>query len=444
MNDLDCEGLTGKVIVPGDPGYERARQDYNRAISQYPAMIVYGTDSRDIASAICRAEKDGLELRVRSGGHDYEGYSNGTGKLVIDTSLLKHVQINLQDATVKVQAGTRLLSLYEQLYEYGYAFPGGTCPTVAISGLILGGGIGLSTRYLGLTADSLLEATMINYAGEQLVASQQCNSDLFWALRGAGGGNFGVVTDYTFRLEKVDQITVIQLRWDNNKAARDRFLPLWQEWLPGLDCRMSAFGGIYPDGAWLNGFFYGTTEVARQRLRPFLAIPGLNLDITMYVPFIDAIKIIGAIYPKSETFQAAGRFVQKTLPKGQLDTLIQLIEQAPSQRDSSIRVYSLGGAVREVKPEETAFAYRQADYIMALMSAWKREDEARAHRRWIMQGFCFIEAITRGSYINFPYNRTQGYLQAYFGKNLPRLQEIKAAYDPYNVFRFPQSLQPPL
>ncbi|WP_446651655.1 FAD-binding oxidoreductase, partial [Anaerospora hongkongensis] len=149
---MNCKELSGAVVVPGDPEYEQARQDYNIAIEQYPAIIVYCFDEYDVANAICWSREKGFKLRIRSGGHNYEGYSNGTCKMVIDTSPMNQICVNTSDETVRVQAGTRLLPLYECLAKYGFGFPGGTCPTVAISGLVLGGGIGLSTRYLGLTA----------------------------------------------------------------------------------------------------------------------------------------------------------------------------------------------------------------------------------------------------------------------------------------------------
>lgn len=433
--------LTGKIVVPADPEYEQARQDYNRAIQQYPAMIVYCYHTDDVRNAILWSRKHKIGLRVRSGGHDYEGYSNGTCKLIIDTSPMNKVTVNMSEDTVTVQAGTRLLALYEYVSNYGYTFPGGTCPTVAISGLVLGGGIGLSTRYLGLTADSLLEATMIDYAGRQLTVNDNCNTELFWALRGAGGGNFGVVTDYKFHLSKADQITLIQLRWDDNRAARNRFLQIWQEWLPNLDRRMSSFSGVYPMGAWVNAFFYGTVEEARQILQLLLTIPGLTLENINYVPLLDAVKTIGAMYPPDELFQAAGRFVQRPFSHKELERLIEFLDNAPSSRDSSIRVYSLGGAVRDIQTEKTAFPYRQADYIMTIVSSWEVPGEACLHRKWVRGGFRYIRSITQGSYINFPYRKTPKYQLAYFGTNLRRLQKVKRTYDPYNLFSFPQGIR---
>jgi len=443
VKNLNCKELSGAVVVPGDPGYEQARQDYNIAIEQYPAIIVYCFDEYDVANAICWSREKGFKLRIRSGGHNYAGYSNGTCKMVIDTSPMNQICVNTSDETVRVQAGTRLLPLYECLAKYGFGFPGGTCPTVAISGLVLGGGIGLSTRYLGLTADNLLAATMIDYQGRRLTVSEDCNSELFWALRGAGGGNFGVVTDYQFKVKRVDKITLIQLRWDDNQAARYRFLQVWQNWLPGLDYRVSMFGGIFQSGAWVNAFFYGSLEEARHLFQPLLEIPGITVENFQYIPFINAVKKIGAIYPKQEAFQAAGRFVQRRFSQAELANLIEIMDKAPTSRNSSIRVYSLGGAVRDMM-NDNAFTDRQADYIIAIVSSWDDSRDAARHREWVEAGFDYIYTITNGSYINFPYSLTPKYQQAYYGSNLHRLQEVKEAYDPCNVFSFPQGIRLPL
>lgn len=440
---MKYQGLTGKVILPEDPEYNQARQEYNIAVDKYPAAIVYCFDQCDVANAVAWSRKREIPLRIRSGGHNYEGYSTGDGDLVIDTSCMNNITVNAGEDTVGVQAGTRLLALYERLSEYGYTFPGGTCPSVAISGLVLGGGIGLSARLLGLTADSLIEAEMINADGELLTANSNCNPDLLWALRGAGGGNFGVVTNYKFSLKKADKITLIQLRWDNNLPARNSFIRIWQDWLPNLDRRLSSFSGIYKRGAWLNAFFYGLPEEAWKILRPILEIPGITQRIIEYIPFINAVERIGAGYPKRDAFQAPGRFVYCHFTRKQLGTLAAIIDKAPSKTESSIRVYSLGGAIRDLEPDATAFPARNADYIMVITSSWEHKKEAPLNRAWIKKGYNYIYKITEGSYVNFPYAQTPCCGEAYFQEHLPRLQCIKQKYDPDNVFHFPQSIKLP-
>lgn len=440
MNSLNYQGLTGRVVLPGDCEYECARQEYNKAINKYPCAIVYCYDPCDVAHAIQWSEKYGIELRIRSGRHNYEGYSTGNDKLVLDTTCMSDIKVNCANNTVEVQAGTRLMHLYETLYKYGYTFPGGTCPTVAISGLVLGGGIGLSARYLGLTADSLLEAQMVDAGGNCLTANPCCNSDLFWALRGAGGGNFGVATSYKFHIRQVNKITLIQLEWRNNKPARFEFLQTWQEWLRNLDRRISAFGRIYKWGPLVNAFFYGPPEEAEQVLGPLLEIAGITFKNIEYVDFIEAVKTVGSIYSTREAFKATGRFIQHQLDQRELETLIAIIDKSPAAANSFIGLYSLGGAVREIDTDCTAFFYRQADYIMGISSSWEEEQEAPAHKAWVAAGFSYIYTISVGSFVNFPYNELPNYNWAYYGEHLRKLQCIKQKYDPHNVFSFPQSI----
>jgi FAD/FMN-containing dehydrogenase len=436
------KGLSGKIIVPGDFHYEQARQEWNEAISKFPCIIVYCFTTYDVVKAILWSRRQGMKLRIRSGGHNYEGYSTGTGKLVIDTSCMNHIHVNCEQDTVEVQAGVRLTHLYETLYRYGYVFPGGTCPSVAISGLVMGGGIGLSTRYLGLTTDSLIEVNMVDAWGNNIKANNHCNSDLFWALRGAGGGNFGVVTSYKFQLQRaVNKITLIQLEWHDNKPARLEFLRVWQTWLKHLDSRISAFGGIYKRGAWLNSFFYGHPEEAKQLIEPFLNIPGITLRRIEYVDFIDAVQRIGDEYPDREAFQSTGRFIKGCLSQEQLDTLVDITDHAPTDANSYISVYSLGGAVGEKDENDTAFFYRNADYIMGISSNWELAKEAPVHKQWVAAALRYIYPFSVGSYINFPYHDLPDYERAYFGEHVQQLRCIKQQYDPHNVFAFPQSIK---
>jgi FAD/FMN-containing dehydrogenase len=440
---LEREGLTGKVIWPFDPEYDRARQEYNRDINAYPAAIVYCFNNQDVTNAIRWSRQNRVRLRIRSGGHNYNGYSTGNGKLVIDTTRMNDIEIDPDAEVVKVQAGTRLSKLYADLYQYGYAFPGGTCPTVAISGLVLGGGIGLSTRYLGLTCDRLIGVEMLDAEGHLIMANRECHPDLFWALRGAGGGNYGVVTSFSFALKKkIDKITLIQLKWDPNKPARLRFLSVWQEWLGDLDPRMSAFGRVYQQGVFFFAFFYGPPGEAAEILAPILSIPGLTLKSIECVDFIEAVNTIGAIYPPSDQFVDTGRFVYRHLTQNELENLVKKLDQAPSAQDSLIKVYSLGGAVSAVNPEHTAFYYRTARYIMDISSSWEKDEEAFINKAWVAKGFAYMKKLTCGSYVNFPYRKLKDYLMAYYGEHVKRLRSIKDRYDPCNVFSFPQSIEP--
>jgi len=208
VNRCDCD-LTGRVVIPADPLYNEARQGFNRALQQYPLIIVYCRNRCDISNAVIWSRTYNVPLRIRSGGHNYEGYSNGNCTLVVDVSEMNEILLDENRNILHVQSGATNGQIYQFISSRGYPFPGGTCPTVGISGYATGGGWGLSCRWLGLGCDSLEEIELVNDKGCILKASRDCNSDLFWACRGAGGGNFGVVTSMKFQMPpKVDFVTM--------------------------------------------------------------------------------------------------------------------------------------------------------------------------------------------------------------------------------------------
>lgn len=437
---MNYSGLTGKVVTRFDEEYDVLRKDYNLAINKFPLAIVYCYNSQDVSNAIRWCRKHDVDIRIRTHGHNYEAYSIGNDVLVIDTSLMNKIEIDTRRDTAKIEAGANLRQVYSMLADRGYGFPGGTCPTVGISGLVLGGGIGLSSRRFGLVTDNLLELEIVNAEGKLLVANQYRNSDLFWACRGAGGGNFGVVVSYTFSVFKAEKVTLIQLRW--SPEARVEFLALWQHWLRTADRRISCFAGFNGTGIYLNSFFYGTEKEARRILRDFLLLPGLSPNsVIKSVPFIEAVNAIGAMYGPPMRFKSTGRFVYKTLSRKTIQRLVRHVDNSPDKSSCRISIYTLGGAVKDMASSETAFYYRNARYIMAITADWDKGENPDIYRRWVAEGFDFIESFTNGSYVNFPYRELEDYQHEYYGENIYKLKRVKRIYDPHNIFRFQQSIR---
>lgn len=437
---MDFNELSGKVVTPCDDTYGISRLEYNLSINKFPLAINYCYKQEDVCVAIKWCRRNNVNIRIRTGGHNYEGYSTGNGVLIIDTSKMNKIEVNTESDTVKIQAGTKLASIYSTLAKYGMGFPGGTCPTVGISGVVLGGGIGLSTRLFGLAADNLVELELVNWKGELLTANEHENPELFWACRGAGGGNFGVAISYTFKTYKVDKITLIELRW--NAESRESFLNTWQHWLSTADKRISCFAGFSDNGIFLNSFFYGTPQEARKILEDFLSLDGLLPESRIeYVPFIDAVKAIFAQYGPPNKFQATGRFVYKKLTAETIQKLVELVNNSPIKNTGEIRLYSLGGKVKDLDNTDTAFFYRKAHYIMAITIEWNNKEEEAACKKWLAEGLRYIESFTEGSYINFPYLYLENYLYQYYGFNVKRLRKVKRIYDPYNIFKFQQSIK---
>lgn len=440
-------GLTGKVITPADPRYNELRQGWNCAIQQYPLAIVYCRNKYDVANAVIWAKCHGASFRIRNGGHSYEGYSNGDRVLVIDLSLMKG--INLTGNLVAVEGGVTNSELYHAVSREGHPFPGGTCPTVGLGGLTLGGGWGLSCRKFGLLCDSLVEIELVNYLGQCIIANECCNADLFWACRGGGGGNFGVVVRMTFRVPpKVVCVTYFEFYYPNVTAEKQKqFFEIWQKWLVCASENITLITSIYhtPQEAFAiysRGILYGTPSEAEEMLTPLISLLGCELSLE-YVSFLEATTKIGEVYPSSEMFQSTGRFVVDPLTKEEISKLVDIIHEVPKGSiTTGLTLYAMGKKVAKIPKERTAFFYRDANYILSLQSVWDDCRYQKINREWVESKFPILENMTAGSYVNFPYSGLEDYMKAYYGQNAAGLKWVKKKYDPCNIFCFPQSIPP--
>ncbi|MDF3015575.1 MAG: hypothetical protein K0R44_800 [Thermomicrobiales bacterium] len=198
--------LTGRVVWPRDPDYDVARQGFNARFSRFPAAIVVCNNTSDVQNAVLWARQEGMPLRARSGGHSYEAFSVVDGGLVVDVGGLTSVEIDVARGEAVIGAGVRLLNCYRHLWQHGVTIPAGTCPGIGIAGLTLGGGIGFLSRQYGLTCDNLVAIELVDADGRALRASKSEHPDLFWALRGGGGGNFGIATAFTFRVHPIGEV----------------------------------------------------------------------------------------------------------------------------------------------------------------------------------------------------------------------------------------------
>lgn len=447
LNIYALDGLTGRVVTSENPEYNKLRQEYNRAIQKYPLAIVYCRNKNDISNAVLWSIKHKIPLRIRNGGHNYEGYSTGDAVLVIDLSELNGLYLDEEANLLKVQGGVKNRQLYEFISSRGYPFPGGTCPTVGVSGYALGGGWGLSCRYLGLGCDSLVELEMVNYEGTIKKANRKQNADLFWACRGAGGGNFGVVVSMTFRLPpKTGKVTLIELKYLHaNQKKQALFLQAWQEWLRNADERITMISRIYnspDDGLAIEarGIFYGPAEEAEESIKPLTGLGGAKYSLE-YLTFLEAITIIENLYPPSEKFESASRFVLRDFSSYEGTKIVGLIKERPKGSVfAGLSLYALGGRVAQVSKDETAFFYRKAKYILWLETVFEDSQYTEANSDWVARNIRYIEPVTEGSYVNFPYGGLTDYLEEYYGLHVGRLRKVKENYDPFNVFRFPQSI----
>lgn len=438
-----------EVITPSSNYYNDARQEWNRSIDKYPTAIAYCKTFDDVKKAVLFSKKNKYKLRIRSGGHNYEGFSIDNGIFVIDISNLNRIEINYENNTVTAEGGTLLGQLYNFIGANGYPFPGACSPTVGITGSTLGGGWSYSSRHLGLSCDSLLEVKLINHEGSLITANKNTNQDLFWALKGSGGGNFGVVVSLTFNLPpKVDLVTTFNIYYSNvTKDNEIEFLDTWQHWITTttnkINMQASIANSSY-DGSYIycTGLLYGTPNELMDILSPFMSIEGFSLNYEN-VPFLQSTEIIGSFYNQYERFTSYSRFVSREYSYDELSKLVDIINE-PRPEGSQItllNLYGLGGKVSEVGKTDTAFYYRDSNYILSIESYFEDNEYKEENTKWIEDNSKYIYNITDGSYINFPYYPLDNYLYEYYGDNYKYLQKINKKYDPLNTFDFQQGIR---
>lgn len=449
MENISYTGLTGKIVTKDNCEYEESRLAWNRAIEKYPLVIIYCYNEQDIMNAILWAKKNSIEIRVRSGAHSYEGYSTGNDIAVIDISKMNEIYIDEDNGIVKIGGGVRNREIYEALGRKNYAFPGGGCPTVGVAGLILGGGWGYSSRFLGLACDSLIEVEVINYKGEKLIVNDVENSDLFWACKGSGGCNFGIITSMTIKLkEKIEMGTLIYMNYPNISAEDNiKVIEVLQNLYKNLDRRINLKTAIYNSvekgrGVKLTGLFYGNSIDAREILSPLENITN-SMEIKIEdMSILECNRYIQDSHPDHEKYKSTGRFVYKDYNYTELKRLIEIIDNPAEGADyTAITFYGAGGAISDIGKLDTAYYYRDAKFIMGIQSVWEEDKYAYINKEWVKENFKTIELITEGSFVNFPLHELNNYEDEYYGENIKRLKEIKKNYDPYNIFNYPQVIR---
>ena len=326
--------LSGRVIWPGDPAYEGARQSFNARFSRFPTAIVVCDNTSDVQNAIRWARQEGIPLRARSGGHSYEAFSVVDNGLVIDVGGLDEVAVDLSRGEAVVGAGVRLLDLYRRLWEHGVTIPGGTCPGIGIAGLTLGGGIGFLSRQYGLTCDNLLAVDLVDADGEALRASEHEHADLFWALRGGGGGNFAVATAFTFRVHPIADVATCSVSWPWDDVAE--VLDAWQRWAPFTDERLSvALAVAHPSAGTISatGLFTGPAVELPPLLEPLLQAGTPGAPAIQSLPFVTAAEQFAGPPIDSVHFKNASSLAYEPLSPAAIATLVDHLRAAPFASD---------------------------------------------------------------------------------------------------------------
>jgi FAD/FMN-containing dehydrogenase len=451
--------VDGAVIGRTSPAYGRAHASFNERFDGVkPLAVLRAAGAADVRQAILWARRHGIRIRARSGGHSYAGYSTVEDGLVIDLGALDRIAVNRQAQSATVGAGALLIDVYERLAKSGGTIPAGSCPTVGVGGLTLGGGIGFASRKFGATADNVLALTLVTADGRLLTCDRSRHADLYWACRGGGGGNFGVVTSFHFRIHPVTQASYFVLTWpwasmNDVVAAWQRFAPRAPDGLFSI-CRL-ATGATQPS-VQAFGQFFGSEARLRQLLAPLRDVPGGSLT-TGTSPYLELMerwagcKTIGFdechLAPRGSLprtrFAAKSDYFAKQLPAAGISKLRTWIEQRQGKGGGAAILDSYGGAINRVAPSATAFVHRRELFSVQYYAAIANAAGDAAALAWLRGFRAAMQPYASGhAYQNYIDADLVDWERAYYGSNYPRLRRVKSKYDPDNVFRFRQSIRP--
>ncbi|MFJ3222463.1 FAD-binding oxidoreductase [Streptomyces sp. NPDC086783] len=444
----------GQLIGPEDSGYEDARTVYNAMIDKRPALVARCTGPEDVALAIGFARERRLPLAVRGGGHHGAGLGTCDGGLVVDLSPLKDIHVDPEARTVRVGGGCLWGEVDRATHEHGLATPSGIISTTGVGGLTLGGGLGHLTRKCGLTVDNLLAADLVLASGERVRASAEENPDLYWAIRG-GGGNFGVVTSFLFRLHEVSTVVAGPTFWPVELGAE--VLAAYRDFIPHAPRDLNGFflygsvppGPPFPEEIHLRKvcgvvwcFAGDDTDAAARAMAPLLdALPEPLVHGVAPMPHPAIQSAFDGIYPPGDQWYWRADFVDD-IPAEAIHLHAKFGAELPSWK-STMHLYPVDGAVHDHAPTDTAWSYR--DVRWASVYAGVDPDPANAGpiRQWTVDYFEALHPFSAGgAYVNMMMDEGQDRVRAGYRDNYARLARIKAAHDPYNLFRVNQNIRP--
>jgi FAD/FMN-containing dehydrogenase len=447
-------------VLPTAPAYALDKQLYNEAFDRIqPAGIAYCATATDVQRCLEFARRHGLPLAARSGGHSYGGYSSSSG-LVVDVSTMARVTVDADRRTAVVGAGTRLLALYQSLGSSGVLVPGGSCPTVGVAGLALGGGMGVLARRYGLTCDNVASLDLVTADGRLLTCDPEHHDDLYWACRGGGGGNFGIVTSFTFRTHPLPEITLFTLEWPFAAAAD--VLGSWLGWIGGApdelwsNCQLLAEGSTGPASK-VTGVCAGTTAACAAALAPLRRAVGTSTTFQFVGPeSYERAMLIEAgcenetvdqcLQSQRATFAAGSAYLGAPLPSSGVSAVVSSVTTLSDDQPSvggGFVFDSYGGAVNRVATDATAFVHRSALCGVEYSVNWgpgAPSSVTSPARAWLSSARSTLSPYSTGAYQNYIDPTQPDWLRAYYGSNLERLVGVKRTVDPDDVFRFAQSI----
>ncbi|WP_101296864.1 FAD-binding oxidoreductase [Halegenticoccus soli] len=444
------ETFRGTLVGPDDPEFDDARAIYNAMIDKRPRLIAQCTDVADVIAAVDFARDHGLETAIRSGGHNGPGLAMVDDGLVIDLSAMKGIQVDPDTMTVRVEPGCVWGDVDHATQAFGLAAVSGVISTTGVGGLTLGGGHGYLTRKYGLTIDNLLSADVVLADGRFVHASADEHPDLFWALRG-GGGNFGVVTSFKYRLHPVDTVVAGPMLWPIEEL--ESTMRWYREWLPRASEDVYAFyltaevpGDPFPEeihGEKVCGLMWcylGSEDELTRVTQPARDVAEPLFEHLGEMPYSALQSMFDALYPPGDQWYWKGDFVREL--SDDAIAAHRRFAEVPTPK-STMHLYPIDGAVHRVGADDTAWNYRDATWSMVI--AGVDPDPANRERisNWARDYWEAVhEHSANGAYVNFMMEEGQARIQATYGGNYDRLREVKAKYDPHNFFHVNQNIEP--
>jgi FAD/FMN-containing dehydrogenase len=443
-------GIKGEVITPDDARYDEARAVYNAMIDKRPAAIARCVDTEDVVAAVTYARENSLSIAVRGGGHNGAGLGTVDGGLVIDLSPMDAVMVDPAAKMVRVQGGATLNKVDAATHEHGLAVPAGIISTTGVGGLTLGGGLGHLTRKGGLTIDRMVSAEVVLADGSVVTADVERDADLFWALRG-GGGNFGIVTSFSFSCIDVKNVLTGPVLYDIGDAAE--VLAWYREFIPQQPDELSGFfaflsippGPPFPEELHLRkvcGVIWcqvGDEETPALKEARSFGTPLLDGIAPMPLPVIQS--AFDEVYPPGDQWYWRADFV-KEIPDAAIDKHVEFGNAMPTWK-CTMHLYPINGAASRVGNNDTAWAYRDANWTQVTVGVDPDPANAKEITDWTI---AYWEALhphsMGGGYVNMMMEEGQERVQATYRGNYDRLARIKSDYDPNNVFHVNQNIRP--
>jgi FAD/FMN-containing dehydrogenase len=448
-------GLRGELITPGDEEYDVARSVYNGMIDKRPAAVARCRDTADVIAAVTFARAHGMEIAVRGGGHNAAGFGTWDGALVIDLSPMRSITVDVERHTVRVDGGATWGDVDHATVAFGMATPSGFLASTGVAGLTLGGGIGYLSRRFGLTVDNLLAADVVLADGRLVTASATSHPDLLWALRG-GGGNFGVVTSFTFRCHDIGEHgTVIGGPVLYDIADAPEVMRWYRKLLPALPEELSGWLGLitippappFPEQLWgrkacaIVWCYTGRHDRSEQVLAPVREFGSPLLVGLAPMPFTALQSAFDPLYPAGLQWYWRADFFREISDEA-IDGHREFGNRLPTGH-STMHLYPIDGAAGRVAPDATAFAYRDGGWAGVIVGVDPDPANAELISGWAKEYWERLHPTSAGSaYLNMVMDEGEDRVRAFYGDNYARLARIKHRYDPDNTFHINQNIRP--